>query len=399
MHSLGATQPALLPPDEGDISEADEKRALLQFYMSVFVPTISVASVPSSFYTSLYVPMAFQCSGVLDALIACSALHQARLSGEAARIARLQSISSKHQARCHAFLRDRISISGQPLKEPFEVTAVTLLLIGLEATKSTGSSIWLRQLQSVRGLLCHLNASEAMGYSAWELECLRRHYSYHDLMATVMEGIDTSCQGNISLSSLIDQRGSADDSDPDRTMTSDIDPLMGISTSLIGLIRQIRALESPVALTEFTSLERKLLQWKHSDQFSIASRDNLVALDLVALAEAYRLCGLILLYRKVDREHPMLYPLAVRILSVLQRIPEGSAVEAGFNLPLFLAGAELRDVNDIEACMRRLKSTHAKYRFDNISRIQVVLEHVWRCQPRQQWDSVLREKQWSLSLS
>lgn len=147
-YSISTTQPALLPSNDGRATEAAEQRALLQFYMGVFVPTVSVASVPSSFYTSLYMPMALQCSGVLGALIACSALHQARLGGDTTRIQHLRSLSAKHQARCLAFLGERISSSGEPLKEPYEVTAVTLLLIGLEATKSTGYSAWLRQLHS-----------------------------------------------------------------------------------------------------------------------------------------------------------------------------------------------------------------------------------------------------------
>lgn len=222
-------------------------------------------------------------------------------------------------------------------------------------------------------------------------------------MATVIEGVTTSSHSDIGVNTTIDASDPGDDSFPGDTIVAGVEPLMSISTGLIALIRQVRGLESTVISANFTSLERKLLQWKHDDGFRTADDNILVTLDLVALAKAYRLCGLILVYRKINREHPMLYPLATRTLSALQRIPEGSAAEAGFNLPLFLAGAELREEGDVEACMRRLKSTHAKYRFDNISRVEVVLEHVWRpmlnCQPRRHWDSVLQEKRWSLSLS
>lgn len=401
---------------------------MLSYYVHKFVPAISVAPIPTSHYTSLYIPMAFQSAGVLNALIACAALHIAR-NAQPDQVQHYQDASTRYQLKCHDFLKERIALSSQPFRDPYEVVAVTLLLVGLESLISTGSTKWLRQLDCVRRMLSQLEESRPTGYNAWELTCLQRHFTYHDIMASIMSDVNARCHDptigspiravvnaserclDVSISDRPATPAMAAGEQTMSTMYSaceTIDPLMGLSQGLFDLMRRIRHLPSTAEVNvgetlAFQNLERELVGWKHADVLGKTTLDLASTLDLIALAEAYRLAALILLYRHADRRHVVLPSLGPRIRNVVKRIPQGSAAEAGLTMPLFLAGSELRDADDMEFCLARLVALHQKYRFGNIDKAENILEEVWRPrlngQPDRDWEDVLRERQWSISLS
>jgi transcriptional activator protein UGA3 len=400
---------------------------MLSYYIHEFVPDISVAVVPSSFYTSLYIPLAFYSEGVHDALIACAALHASRHASEQSRYVRLKALSQSCQRRCHDFLKERIALSGHPFKDAYEVVAVTLLLTGLEALSATGTTKWLRQLGCVRLMLAQLEQRQQSSYDAFALGGLRRHFTYHDAMATVIYCQERDVIGPRSSSDTRDANESTDRSPTDSSAMASspnpssaassstggtfdgIDPLMGIAAGLFEIICRIRYLPSGLngleltATTQFRALESGLREWRPGGMGHSRTDGLYASLDLIALAETYRLSGLILLYRHVDRSHSMLPSLGLQSVHMAERIPKGSPAEAGLTFPLFLSGAELRQESDIELCLAKLNAMHARYKLENIGKATTVLEQVFRARlnghAEHDWEDVLRERGWSTSLS
>ncbi|KAF2187344.1 hypothetical protein K469DRAFT_112325 [Zopfia rhizophila CBS 207.26] len=401
--TLGSPLRASIDPWEGAIAgnEVAERKQLLNYYVEAFVPSISVATTPSSnFYTSLYVPMAFESEGVLDVIIAVSSSQLAKRATDHDRARYLQDVTSKHQAKCHAFLRDRISPSGEPLKDTYQVIGVTMLLVGLEALNGTKNTKWISQLRCVRKIL-HAAYQENGAMTSWELESLRRHFTYHDAMASLVSGLSKPEP------STPVERDSIELLTP--ATFSTIDPLMGISYYLCSLIRRIQYVTSPtpafphISEAAFRAIEREIRQWKYESPLSSSNIDLPIALDLIALAESYRLAALIQLYRHSENHKALLPSCASRAMQFISRIPAGSPAESGLVYPIFLVGAELESETDISKCFQRLAVIQKRHKYENVSNVEKVLQEVWRPVldggKRRDWEDVLREWEWSISLS
>lgn len=362
-------------------------------------------------------PMAFQSDGVLSALVASAALHSAKMASATQQASYYLGLSDKFARKSHAFLQQRISLVGQPLKDPYEVAAVTLLLIGREALSASGSRKWLSQLACVRKLLAQLSERHPDRQSSWELRSLQRHFTYHDIMASMMVSIRGEAD---NFSMHLSNSASVCDVSPPETEPDcysqngaleegderGIDPLMGFSEGLFVTIRKIQLVpHSGVTALEtstFQQLEREVRNVSIDHHLRSPGTAVEITLDLVALTESYRLTALILLFRKLETTHPMLPILASRCLAMISRIPAGSVVEAGLTMPLFVAGGELQLQADIDACRARLRVTEHRYRFENIRRVRSILEEVWRSRldkTGKRWEDVLSERQWFISLS
>lgn len=375
--------------------EAGERKHLLRYYIEAFVPSISVATTPSSFYTSLYIPMAFQSEGMLNAIIAMSSAQLARRSVDPDRAQHLRDLSSKHQGRCHSFLRERISPSGEPLTDTYQVIGITLLLVGLEALNGTKSTKWLSQMQCARRILGALGQKHDI-VNSWELDSLRRHFTYHDVMACLMAGVSKS----------LPDRDSSPFQTPGNALT--IDPLMGISYYLCSLICRIQYVTSSspafphLSKAAFDAIERDIQQWVYESPLYAPDIDLPIALDLIALAEAYRLAALIQLYRTSETHRDLIPSCASRAMQFVSRIPSGSPAESSMLYPIFLAGAELDSEEDISKCFQRLTAIQQRNRYENVSNVRDVLQEVWKPilngGERKDWEDVLKEWDWSFSL-
>ncbi|ORY02553.1 putative Zn(II)2Cys6 transcription factor-like protein [Clohesyomyces aquaticus] len=382
--------------------EGSEKRHLLSYYIDGYVPSISVATTPHSFYTRLYIPMALESEGMLDAVIALSSAQLAKRTANPDRAQHLRNVSSRHQIKCHSFLRDRISPSGQPVRDIYQVIAVTLLLVGLEALNGTKSTRWLAQLQSVRRILNSLYSENEFLHS-WEMESLRRHFTYHDVMASVMTNVSRT--NPLSLS----DRDPWHFQIPATAMFTTVDPLMGISYYLYALICRIQYVTTPtpafpqISEAAFAATEREIKEWKYESPFSFENIDMPIALDLIALAESCRLAALIQLYRTSEAHKPLVPGLATRAMQFIARIPPGSPADSSLLYPIFLAGAELESETEITKCCERLSAIYERNRYENVADVQKVLQEVWRPvlngDQRRDWEDVLREWGWFLSLS
>lgn len=195
---------------------------------------------------------------------------------------------------------------------------------------------------------------------------------------------------------------------PSLMLGQTIDPLMGISYSLCSLICRIQYVASPdpafphVSEAAFDAIERDILQWQYESPLSSPCIDIPVGLDLIALAEAYRLAALIQLYRTSENHKVMIPACAARAMQFIARIPPGSPAESSMLYPVFLAGAELEDESQITSCFQRLSTVQGRNYYENVGMVQEVLKEVWRPAlnggHKRDWEDVLKEWKWSFSL-
>jgi transcriptional activator protein UGA3 len=386
------------PWDALPCDEASERKHLLQYYVDAFVPSVSVAPTPTSFYTSLYVPWAFQIDGMLDAILAISSAQLARRTIDPDHASHLRAVSVRHEKKCYVFIKDRVSPSASLPQDPYQVAAVILILVGLEALNGVKTTRWISQLKSVQRILNSLSPEQSI-LDCIEVDSLHRHFTYHSASASLMARVS-----NASIASSIEQ-----DLAPLSTtlMPVTIDPLMGINYQLCDLISRIQYVSSTnpafphVMEASFNSIESGIQNWTYDNPFSLGV-DLPIALDLIALAEAYRLAALIQLYRSSPM-HTSLIPLcASRTMEFVARIPPGSPAESSLLYPIFLAGAELDDDSAIETCFKRLEEIQKRNSYENVGSAQKVLKEVWRPKleggQRRDWEDVLREWEWSFTL-
>lgn len=399
---------------------------ILSYYIHVFVPHISVVNVPSNSFTSVYVPMGFACPAVLDAMTACAATHLATACPDESRRTHLLRVSAVRQARCSVFLRERVSpLSGRLERDMLEAVAIILMLIGLEVQIGARSRKWMSQLDCVRNIIRHHGGDAAFSSLSWEAHCLYQHFLYHDVMGLVMCGVSEQPEMSTDVVEVAEAgpavygpaalpwevyigRG-----DVSTSPAAAVHPLLGLSTELFSAIqeiRQVRQMDSPtssdgVAQNDlFFRLERKIsgmqatLPEAECNQLGIGTR-----LDLITLAETYRLAALILLYRRSAMHRGQLPVLAQNIIALAERIPDGNAAEAGLTCPLFLAGAELVSEEYISRCARKLIGIRGRMRILNIQVAEEVLEEVWRerlnSDVYKNWESVLQDWQWVINLA
>lgn len=401
-----------------DQDTVTDRQMMMSYFVSEFVPAVSVVATPQSYYTALYMPMAFDSEGVRSAIIACASLHASRHAVTVHNREQLLKLSTECQRSCHIFLKERIAMSGQPFKDAYQVVAVTLLLTGMEAISATGAPKWLQQLDCLRTMIRQLRAEGTTKYSSWALDCLYRHFTYHWAMAAVTSQLIPSSSSKRS--TLVQPDTSVIHGSPESctlpmspaTATraagvhgeSVLDPLMGAGQGVFRLLCRIHDIKDASAENEaFRTLEHDLLAWRPDSALSYDAASLPAALDLIALAEACRLSGLLLLYRSVDKKHSSLAILATQIIHTVARIPMGSSAEAGLTFSLFLAGAEVQSTADRLACSARLAALQSRYRLENIAKAQAVHKVIYqRCADGAEtgdWADIMLEKGWVISLS
>lgn len=419
--------PLAPPPGAPTLQELDQ-RIILSYYIHSFVPNISVVNVPSNFFTSVYVPMGFQCSAVLDAITACASSHLAKTSSDETRRSQLLRLASTHQAQCYSFLSERISLSGHLQRDILESVAVILLLIGIEVQNGSRTRKWMSQLDCIRNIIKHQGGKASFCRSSWEAECIYQHFLYHDVMSLIMSGISQkpiemetqTIEPSDSSPSVFgptempwEQYVAGNREEPSNGTATIVHPLLGLSKDLFFLIqkiRHVRFMGSPVSPFDFVEnqfffdLEREITTLRFDlTQTSYDRIDIGTRLDLLTLSETCRLAALILLYRRSVTHSDQLAALAQNIISLAERIPEGNPAEAGLTYPLFLAGAELDSEEDISRCAKKLISIRRRMNMMNIQAVEEVLEEVWRERLNggiyKDWESVLQDWQWVINLA
>lgn len=422
----------LMSGRQSNPTETSLERHLLTYYIHTFIPQVTVVQSSSNFFTSLYIPMAFHCTGVKDAIIACAAAHLAKSVGEPEKSRELNSVVVRRQQRAREFITEHTEQPERPESEEYklEVIVVLLLLIGLETQTGGRSLRWMQRVNCVRQLLQTYPAAAAKMWSAWEIDCVHRHFLYHDVMALIMEdvldpdtrtnlsnrsGLFRDCAATLSTPQTQDLLGQAIVTTPvsaseflqSENVSQGVDCLLGLSRDLFSIITQLRDLPSrdsqlvDMDAPEFLKLEADLSNWHYDNEIALTLDLN-TRLDLIALAECHRLAALILLYRRYPSRSYCLPHLASQIMCTVSKITPTSAVISVLTPVLFLAGAELNSEVDMALCAAKLKSIREASKMMNIVSVEEVLRVVWkeRLQNRIQtdWLEILRARRWTFSL-
>ncbi|EHK16891.1 uncharacterized protein TRIVIDRAFT_126604, partial [Trichoderma virens Gv29-8] len=382
-------------------TEASLERRLLTYYIHTFIPQVTLVQSSSNFFTSLYIPMAFHHTGVMDAIIACAAAHLARSVLGPEKIQELNAVVIQRQQQAREFVTKHTQRPERPEWEEckLEVVVVLLLLIGLESQTGGRSLRWMQRVNCVRQLLQTYPATATKMWSEWDADCIQRHFLHHDVMALIMEDVlDSETKTNLSNRSDFFQR---------RNAAQGVDCLLGLSRNLFSIITQLRSLPNrdsqliDMDAPEFLKLETDFSNWKYDHEMA-STLDLNVRLDLIALSECHRLAALILLYRRYPSRLYCLPHLASQIMCIVSRITPSSGVLSALTPILFLAGAELNSEVDIALCAARLKSIREASKMMNIASVEEVLRAVWkeRLQNRVRidWLEILRARRWTFSL-
>ncbi|KAL6834217.1 fungal-specific transcription factor domain-containing protein [Trichoderma sp. SZMC 28015] len=413
-------------------TEASRERHLLTYYIHTFIPQVTLVQSPSNFFTSLYIPMAFHYSGVMDAIIACSAAHLAKSVHGSERMQQLNSVAIRRQQLARDFVTENTTCPKSSGWEEckLEVVVVLLLLIGLESQTGGRSMRWMQRVNCVRQLLQTYPTTATKAWSAWEAECVHRHFLYHDVMSLIMEdvldpetqadlskrsGPFSDCAATLSVPRTQDLSGqevvtkSAAPSELHQygSAPQGVDCLLGLSKDLFSTITQLRRLPNrdseliDIEAPAFLKIETDLTNWQY-DHATASALDFNTCLDLIALSECHRLTALILLYRRYPSRSYCLPHLASQIIGVLSRITPSSAVISALTPVLFLAGAELNSEVEMALCAARLKSIREANKMMNIAAVEEILRVIWeeRLQKkgRGDWLEILRTRRWTLSL-
>ncbi|KAL6788184.1 fungal-specific transcription factor domain-containing protein [Trichoderma sp. SZMC 28012] len=413
-------------------TEASRERHLLSYYIHTFIPQVTLVQSPSNFFTSLYIPMAFHYSGVMDAVIACSAAHLAKSVQGSEKVQELNSVAIRRQQLARNFVTEHTTCPKSSGWEEckLEVVVVLLLLIGLESQTGGRSMRWMQRVNCVRQLLQTYPTTAAKAWSAWEAACVRRHFLYHDVMSLIMEDVlDPETQADLSKRSgpfsdcaatlsvpptqdlseqeVVAKSTSLSEFHQYGSAPQGVDCLLGLSKDLFSIVTQLRHLPSrdseliDMEASAFLKIETDLTNWQY-DHATASALDFNTRLDLIALSECHRLTALILLYRRYPSRSYCLPHLASQILGVLSRITPSSAVISALTPILFLAGAELNSEVEMALCAARLKSTREANKMMNIAAVEEILRVIWeeRLQKkgRADWLEILRTRRWTLSL-
>ncbi|KAM0510901.1 hypothetical protein ACHAPE_010416 [Trichoderma viride] len=418
-----------MPGRQSSPTQASLERHLLSYYIHTFIPQVTVVQ-SSNYFTSLYIPMGFHCTGVMDAIIACAAAHLAKSVHGPEKTRELNSVAIQRQQRAREFITEHTERPGHPESGDYklEVVVTLLLLIGLE-TQTGGQSLrWMQRVNCVRQLLQTYSISMENKWSSWEMDCVHRHFLYHDVMALIMEDVlDPDTRANLSNRSgpfrdchatlpasrtqnSLDQAMITTSVSPSEFLHSEnispgVDCLLGLSRDLFGIITQLRDLPSrdsqDMDAPELLKLETDLSNWQYNKEM-VSTLDLNTRLDLIALAECHRLAALILLYRRYPSRSYCLPHIASQIICTVSRITPTSAVISVLTPVLFLAGAELNSEADMALCAAKLKSIREASKMMNIVSVEEVLGAVWkeRLQNRIQtdWLEILRARRWTFSI-
>ncbi|QYS98052.1 Zn(2)-C6 fungal-type domain-containing protein [Trichoderma simmonsii] len=413
-------------------TEASRERYLLTYYIHTFIPQVTLVQSPSNFFTSLYIPMAFHYSGVMDVIIASSAAHLAKSVHGSDKVKELNSVAIRRQQLAREFVTEHTTCPKSSGWEEckLEVVVVLLLLIGLESQTGGRSMRWMQRVNCVRQLLQTYPTTATKTWSAWEAECVHRHFLYHDVMSLIMEDVlDPETQADLSKRSgpfsdcaatlsvprtqdlsrqeVVTKSTSPSQFDQYGSAPQGVDCLLGLSKDLFSIITQLRRLPSrdseliDMEAPAFLKIETDLTNWQY-DHAVASTLDFNTRLDLIALSECHRLTALILLYRRYPSRSYCLPHLASQIIGVLSRITPSSAVISALTPILFLAGAELNSEVEMALCAARLKSIREANKMMNIAAVEEILRVIWeeRLQKKGQadWLEILRTRRWTLSL-
>ncbi|OAL43764.1 hypothetical protein IQ07DRAFT_649845 [Pyrenochaeta sp. DS3sAY3a] len=178
--------------------------------------------------------------------------------------------------------------------------------------------------------------------------------------------------------------------------TSNLDPLMGYSTSFFptmrrvaDLINKVRATprNSPAIISQALELKRAIENWTPPVDLEALDDPSPNMTDAIQTAEAYRWSTLCLLYQAVP-ELPNLTSygeLAQKILIYLATIPLNSTTIIVHILPLMVAGCDAVEDEDRDFVRERWRAMSRRMVTGVVDRCLKITEEVWKRREEYLW--------------
>lgn len=171
--------------------------------------------------------------------------------------------------------------------------------------------------------------------------------------------------------------------------TTNLDPLMGYSTSFFPTMRRVADLinkvrstprNSPAIISQALELKRAIEDWTSPVDLEAVDNPSPNMTDAIQTAEAYRWSTLYLLYQAVP-ELPHLTScdeLAQKILIYLATIPLNSTTIIVHILPLMVAGCDAIDDEDRDFVRDRWRAMSRRMVTGVVDRCLKITEEVWK---------------------
>ena len=377
--------------------------------------------------------MAIESKPLQISLVAWSSTHLSRIS----RTHEITALENRSSALVHV----ASSLCVAPVTpSDFDTMLASCLILCATEIALGDTENWYRHLQGAKQIIMAAKGRGRGGKDLRGPECymrssdgqwLLRNFAYHDVLGSV-----TSTEGPLLKGAYwIDEEATE----------TVVDAYIGIGSGVLAILSEISDLDTN------SMYESKIIESEEDDEddgdgdvemevdldsgFWPASDELESKLEqwtcpecpdtnLVDLAEAYRHCAFIILYRKQrsfltsfpqDSPGRTLALLKSKItdsvsstITHIQAVPVRSLPECGLLFPLFLVGGETLEPKSIELVRARMQALLNDRGFGNIAKAQEVLEELWRLRisgvrgpdGRQlDWMDILKRKGWRLMLS
>ena len=379
---------------------------MLRYFLDHVAPLCSILQQDGGSFCSVLLPMAIVDPSLLHALFAYASVHfdAATPAIPGTPEARLKFENQVTRGVAEAIAKNDIT----------ETTVACALVISTADVVGGDTSRWPVHLQGAGHLINHLESSNLLRTADGAF--LLRYFAYHDIMASMTTGRRTLVDGMYwaykGADIIVDSADSfmglahhvfrhladicvfvADTADPGQFLPSSSSPSSSYSAQ-----RSRDILRGEDMATALRSQDLHL-QVDPSDDFTAA---------LIHHAEAFRFAGLFYIYRHLlrfcDEGAGAVYRLRMEdcvqnILQHVSHVPSPLFCEMGLLFPLFMAG--IGSSGNAEATRYihdRLVCVEAWTKFKHVGRARELLLLLWGA-GRTDWEVMLRELNWNLSLA
>lgn len=370
------------------------ERVLLRYFLDHVAPLCSILQQDGSSFCSVLLPMAIVDPSLLHALFAYSAAHSdaATPAVPVTPAARLKFESQVARGVAEAITENAVS----------ETTVACALVISTAEVIAGNTSRWLLHLQGAGHLVNHLGTPKLL--QTTDGAFLLRYFAYHDIMASLSTRRHTLVKGVYWIQ------------DADAAVHS-ADSFMGLAHHIFRHIVEICAFVADTTYLDLSSCpDRRSRDSLRAEDMAHALRSQDLHLQvdpmdshnqaLVHHAEAFRFAALFYLYSHLLRfcDAGAVYRLRMadcvqQILQHVAQVPSNLFCEIGLLFPLFMAGIGSNgDAGTIKYIRNRLTCIETWTKFKHVARARELLQMLWDSE-RTDWEVMLRELNWNLSLA
>ncbi|KAH8752785.1 fungal-specific transcription factor domain-containing protein [Diaporthe sp. PMI_573] len=398
-------QDALVP---GSVhARSPSTRLFMRYYVNFLAVKLTACGYQNSFLSAL-LPMAMESQTLFDSVVALASGNLSnfnptyRVPAIEARSRALRNLSA-HIARPFEAIHD------------YETALASCLLLSASDAILGLRTGWSEHLVGARSVIMSARLShepdslerELRGTEAFrgsiEGEWLLRNFAYHDILGSVTSGRPALIPGEY-LEGLADT----------------VDSYLGVHSQLLVYVSQISTLnaawdmlapdgsqadseETTDRAATLNQIEQKLRSWHPQSSDPV----------LEATAYAYKSATVIYLYQRMQATtldvrtlNSMVSSEVQLVLDNISKIPEDAHPDGILLFPLFMAGGEARNLQDMEIIRSRLRSIDTIRGFRNVLRAREVLEEVWQTRTTAtetnsnvDWKDVLRNQGGGLLLT